>query len=317
MLEFTVQKNDANMRLDKLLRRLMPTLPDSLMYKYLRTKKIKVNKKRAEISYKTVEGDVISCYVPDEFAAAKPKNYDFMSSPAKLDIVFEDQNLILLNKPQGLLCHPDKNEYGDTLLFRFQRYLFEKGEYDPENEQSFKPALCNRIDRNTCGIVIAAKNAESLKILCDKIKAREIDKRYLTAVHGKPPKNKDVITSYLFKDSDKNKVYIENRKTEQNRTIKTGYEVLTHKNGLSLLEIRLYTGRTHQIRAQMAKLGCPIVGDGKYGKLKFRDINRQCLCSYKLTFEFTTDAGILNYLNKKSFEVDDIWFKKELFGGNI
>ena len=315
MLEFTVKENDANMRLDKLLRRLMPTLPDSLMYKYLRTKKIKVNKKRADISYKTAVGDVISCYIPDEFSAAAPKNYDFMSSPAKLDIVYEDQNIILLNKPQGLLCHPDKNEYGDTLLFRFQRYLYEKGEYDPQNEQSFKPALCNRIDRNTCGMVIAAKNAESLKIMCDKIKSREIDKRYLTAVHGKPPKAKDTLTSYLFKDSDKNRVYIQNRKTENNRTIKTGYEVLAQKNGLSLLEIRLYTGRTHQIRAQMAALGCPIVGDGKYGKLKFRDINRQCLCSYKLTFGFLGDAGILTYLNGKSFEIKDIWFKKELFGG--
>ena len=315
MLEFTVKENDANMRLDKLLRRLMPTLPDSLMYKYLRTKKIKVNKKRADISYKTAVGDVISCYIPDEFSAAAPKNYDFMSSPAKLDIVYEDQNIILLNKPQGLLCHPDKNEYGDTLLFRFQRYLYEKGEYDPQNEQSFKPALCNRIDRNTCGMVIAAKNAESLKIMCDKIKSREIDKRYLTVVHGKPPKAKDTLTSYLFKDSDKNRVYIQNRKTENNRTIKTGYEVLAQKNGLTLLEIRLYTGRTHQIRAQMAALGCPIVGDGKYGKLKFRDINRQCLCSYKLTFEFLGDAGILSYLNGKSFEIKDIWFKKELFGG--
>lgn len=315
MLEFTVKENDANMRLDKLLRRLMPTLPDSLMYKYLRTKKIKVNKKRADISYKTAVGDVISCYIPDEFSAAAPKNYDFMSSPAKLDIVYEDQNIILLNKPQGLLCHPDKNEYGDTLLFRFQRYLYEKGEYDPQNEQSFKPALCNRIDRNTCGMVIAAKNAESLKIMCDKIKSREVDKRYLTAVHGKPPKAKDTLTSYLFKDSDKNRVYIQNRKTDANRTIKTGYEVLAQKNGLSLLEIRLYTGRTHQIRAQMAALGCPIVGDGKYGKLKFRDINRQCLCSYKLTFEFSGDAGILSYLNGKSFEIKDIWFKKELFGG--
>ena len=315
MLEFTVKENDANMRLDKLLRRLMPTLPDSLMYKYLRTKKIKVNKKRADISYKTAVGDVISCYIPDEFSAAAPKNYDFMSSPAKLDIVYEDQNIMLLNKPQGLLCHPDKNEYGDTLLFRFQRYLYEKGEYDPQNEQSFKPALCNRIDRNTCGMVIAAKNAESLKIMCDKIKSREVDKRYLTAVHGKPPKAKDTLTSYLFKDSDKNRVYIQNRKTDANRTIKTGYEVLAQKNGLTLLEIRLYTGRTHQIRAQMAALGCPIVGDGKYGKLKFRDINRQCLCSYKLTFGFLGDAGILTYLNGKSFEIKDIWFKKELFGG--
>ena len=221
---------------------------------------------------------------------------------------------MLLNKPQGLLCHPDKNEYGDTLLFRFQRYLYEKGEYDPQNEQSFKPALCNRIDRNTCGMVIAAKNAESLKIMCDKIKSREVDKRYLTAVHGKPPKAKDTLTSYLFKDSDKNRVYIQNRKTDANRTIKTGYEVLAQKNGLTLLEIRLYTGRTHQIRAQMAALGCPIVGDGKYGKLKFRDINRQCLCSYKLTFGFLGDAGILTYLNGKSFEIKDIWFKKELFG---
>lgn len=317
MKEFIITKNDASLRLDKFITKNCPTLPSSLMFKYIRTKRIKVNGKRAEISTRLNEGDTVSAYINDEFFVKLAPKYDFLSAPATLDIVYEDENILLADKKQGVLVHPDKNEYTNTLIARIQHYLYKKGEYDPESENSFRPALANRIDRNTGGIVIAAKNAETLRILCDKIKDREIDKRYLTVVHGTPQKKTDILSGYLKKDEDKNRVYMKNSRTDGAKTVKTKYTVLDSKNGLSLLEIELITGRTHQIRAHMASIGHPLLGEGKYNKSaadKKMGFDKQALYSYSLKFDFKTDAGILNYLNGKRFTVKKVWFAEELFG---
>lgn len=311
MRTITIAKNDAHQRLDKFLTKRFKNMPAALMYKYIRTKYIKLNGKRCEISTRLNEGDVLTLYIKDEFFEEQPDTYDFMKAPVKLDIIYEDENIVLLNKKPGLIVHPDSTYHFDSLIARLQHYLFEKGEYDPKAENSFAPALVNRIDRNTGGIVIAAKTAEALRILNQKLKDRELQKLYLCIAAGIFEKKSDTLTAYLEKNEDKNKVYISQRPFPNCKTIKTKYRVLGEHNGNSLVEVDLLTGRTHQIRAHLAFIGHPLLGDGKYGKNK---INResgckwQALYSYKLTFTFRTDAGELNYLNGKTFEVKSIWF---------
>ncbi len=311
---FVIKANEANQRLDKFITKGMPNLPKSLMYKYIRTKRIKVNGKRAEISTRLNVGDVVDMYINDEFFEKSETRYDFMGASKNLSIVYEDENIMLLNKKVGLLSHPDDNEYTDTLITRVKRYLYEKGEYNPDEETSFTPSLVNRIDRNTSGIVIAAKTAAALRILNQKMKDRELHKYYLCVVHGEIEKKSDTLIGYLIKDEKKNKVTVYTKMREGAKTIKTKYNVLKVRNGLSLVEIELLTGRTHQIRAHFASIGHPLLGDGKYGTNalnKKTGYKKQCLCSYKLTFDFTTDAEELEYLNGKSFEIEDVWFKDE------
>ena len=321
MKSFSISKNDSGQRLDKFITKAVPNLPQSLMYKYIRMKRIKVNGKRGEISLRLNEGDIVDMYINDEFFAPVEEHYDFLAASKKIDIVYEDENILLLDKKVGLLSHPDENEYNDTLITRVKRYLYEKGEYDPKAENSFTPSLVNRIDRNTGGIVIAAKNAESLRILNQKLKDRELEKYYLCVIHGKLAKKSGLLEGWLIKDEKKNKVAVFNQQKNGAKQIRTKYSVISENKNLSLVEVELLTGRTHQIRAHFASIGHPLLGDGKYGTNELNKAHggykKQFLYSYRLRFAFTTDAGMLNYLNGKSFEVPEIWFRTEFLNSNL
>lgn len=311
MKEFTINSNDAEQRLDKFIQKAVPRLPQSMMYKAIRNKRIKINGKRAEISTRLRSGDIVQMYINDEFFDTAAET-EFLAAPAVLDIIYEDDNILLIDKKNGLVVHEDNENTVDTLINRIKHYLYEKGEYNPDEEHSFAPSLCNRLDRNTGGIVIAAKNAESLRILNQKIKDRELEKYYLCITVGIPPRKKDTITAYLEKNSDGNTVRVTDKKTATNKTIVTTYKVLKTNGNLALAEIKLDTGRTHQIRAHMAYIGCPLLGDGKYGINRVNKeykIKTQALYSYKLKFTFTTDGGCLEYLNGKEFEAENVWFK--------
>lgn len=319
MRELTIGANDAGQRLDKFITKTLD-IPQSLLYKSIRLKKIKVNRKRAEISTKLMEGDVVQCFLPEEFFEKKANQNSFESISVHLDIIYEDENILLLNKRPGVSVHEDDKGSTNTLITHIQAYLYQKGEYRPDMEQSFAPALCNRIDRNTGGIVIAAKNAEALRVMNEKIKRREIDKFYLAAVHGAPKPESATIKGYLLKDSKTNTVRVYDKNPPRDaKEIITKYMVVAKRSDSSLIEVELLTGRTHQIRAHMAHIGHPLVGDGKYGVNKndrAKGYKYQALYSYRLRFSFdTSEETCLDYLNGKEFKIPkkDIYFTKEYF----
>ena len=316
MKEFTIGPNDAGQRVDRFLAKAVPLLPASLAQKYIRIKRIKLGGKRVERDTRLKEGDVLQLYINDEFFDKPREDNAYLTvAVPKLNIVYEDEHILLVDKRPGLAVHPhDGAEYGRTLIDHIQSYLYQKREWRPREESAFTPALCNRIDRNTGGIVIAAKTAEALRVMNQKIKDRELDKRYLAIVEGTPRPQKGSLKGYLFKDAKQNRVFVTDTPQPGAKTCQTNYITLASRNGLSLVECELITGRTHQIRAQFAHAGHPLLGDGKYGKLDKRyDRNYQALYSYKLTFCFTTDAGALEYLNGKSFQVKAVDFVQEYF----
>lgn len=319
MRELIIKKNDAGQRLDKFITKTLD-LPTSLLYKSIRLKKIKLNRKRAEANTILREGDTIQCFLAEEFFEKKIDDSSLLRITPKLSIIYEDENIMLLDKRPGVSVHEDENGSTNTLITHIIAYLYQKGEYNPEAEQSFTPALCNRIDRNTGGIVIAAKTAEALRIMNEKIKEREIDKFYLAAVHGIPEKKEDTLYGYLLKDDKNNIVRVYDKNPPKNaKNIITKYKVIAKKADSALLEVELLTGRTHQIRAHMAHIGHALIGDGKYGvnrEDRTRGYKYQALYSYKLRFSFKGEPTALEYLNGKEFSIskNDIYFAKEYFG---
>ena len=319
MKEFTIGKNDAGQRLDRWMAKTLPLLPAPLAQKYIRIKRVKLNGARAQRDTRLKVGDVLQLYINDEFFdQPTPENAFLKLFKPKLDIVYEDEHILLVNKMPGMVVHADETEKVNTLINHIQAYLYQKKEWSPYWENSFAPALCNRIDRNTGGIVIAAKTAEALRVMNQKIRDRELEKLYLCTVLGRPTPSAGTLEGFIVKDEAKKQVSIRSKPVPGGRKAITKYRTLATKGNLSLVECDLITGRTHQSRAMMAHAGHPLLGDGKYGNEK---VNRQygrkhqALWSWKLTFQFTTDAGELDYLNGRSWQVEHVDFVEEYFPG--
>lgn len=296
MREIVAGQNDAGQRLDKFLIKLLKDAPKSMVYKWIRKKRVKINGKRPSINSFINEGDVIELYINDEFFDDNKDIPNHLTKKPKLMIVYEDQNLLIADKPSGMVAHGGE----DSLIAQVQAYLYQKSEYDPLGERTFSPALCNRIDRNTSGLVIAAKNAEALRIINEKIRSREIDKFYVLKTEGVIPQPEGRIEGYTIKNERENKVKFYKQKVDGAKKCVTEFKVLD-KEGT--VEARLITGRTHQIRASFSAIGYPLVGDVKYGATKNGKTDFQDLRAYKLEFNFKTTAGKLDYLNGKVIEV--------------
>ena len=311
---FDVSDGQTPVRVDKYLASHMEYTSRHRIQLAIKKEYIRVNDRVAKANCIVRPGDVIKFVMPYQ-----RRGLEILPEDIPLDIVYEDENILLVDKPVGMVVHEDESGDSDTLINRIKSYLYHKGEYHPESEMSFAPALCNRIDRNTCGIVIAAKNAEALRILNHKIRDRELTKLYLCIACGKVTPDSATLTAYLEKNSDTNTVKISDRKTKNNLTIKTKYKVLAYNGENSLLKVDLLTGRTHQIRAHLAYIGHPLLGDGKYGSNKLNrqyGFKYQALCSYELEFKFTTDAGCISYLDGRKFRAKAPDFVK-MFGDKV
>lgn len=301
--EFIIKENDANQRVDKFIQKTMKTMPKSLMYKYIRNKKIKVNRKRCEISQRLVVGDTVQCYIAEEFFNDQAC-YDFLEVPSTLHIVYEDEHLLIVDKPKGLLAHRDTQDMQDNLADRILHYLYDTKVYDPKQEQSFTPALCHRIDRNTQGIVMAAKTSQALREMNAHIAAHEVIKKYVCICEGRFKKKEATLTHYHRKGED-NTVHIVDEPTLGYKPVSLRYRILDQGVRYALVEVELISGKSHQIRAMMSHEGHPLVGDVKYGAKKDDRKGYQELCAYEVEFHFQGE-GVLQKLNGSIFTLEQV-----------
>lgn len=301
MREFIIKENDKDQRVDKYLTKALPLLPKNLMYKYIRNKKIKVNKSRCDISQRLQIGDVVTMYIAEEFFET-PILMDYLQCKLELSIVYEDEHIIVVYKPSGVSVHADEKYPIENLANAYLKYMVKSKQYDPQIEMSFTPAFVNRLDRNTEGLVIGAKNYHALKVLNEWIRENKIKKSYICLVEGIVKKKKDIVVLYHQKDEMNKKARVSQFEKDGYKEMKTKYEVLSILDTMSILDVELLSGRFHQIRATFAHLKHPLIGDVKYGAKKQRN-EYQALCAYKIKFT-EVDDQVLGYLQNKVIELE-------------
>lgn len=305
MKQIEISDNDSGQRLDKYLLKYFNKATKSFIYKMLRKKRIKLNGGKAEGNEMLSDGDTIQMYLSEETMESFMEEKSVSDVKRTFDIVYEDENILVVNKPAGLLSHAEKKDDSNTLIDQILSYLNENGEYVPQKDSTFTPALCNRLDRNTSGIVIAGKNSDAVRQLNAAIKDKKIRKYYKTLVCGKVTEGKR-LESFYEKDGNKNKAYVSDK--NGGKKIITVFKPLKHTDKYSLLEIELITGKSHQIRLHLKSEGIPIIGDIKYGNAAENrafekiGVKRQLLHAYKTVINGMN--GKLEYLNGKEIFAD-------------
>lgn len=317
MVSLTIKKNDANQRLDRFLLKMFPDLSRATIFKMIRTKKIKLNNTKTSFDVRLNEGAVLTVDIKkDSDITTKTENFDFMKASDKIKIAYHDDNIIVVDKPIGLIVHSDNKHEYDTLINRVLKYLYKFHYYDPLDEQSFRPSLAHRLDLNTAGLIVVAKTAPALRELNQLFKENAIERRYLALVYGDIKPKKDEVKVWLKKDFD-NTMLVTNYQTNDNKVAITKYEQIAYiDHRYSLVDVELLTGRTHQIRATFNYLGYPLVGEQKYTSKKVDknpNFTTQCLASYYICFHVDKNS-LFGYLNNQPFKLGykDIWFLKDV-----
>lgn len=282
MREIEIGSFEAGQRLDKFLEKYMDLAPKSFFYKMLRKKNITLNGKKAEGSERLNEKDVVKLFLAEEtienFRSKKEQSLtDFHDLSEELDIIYENAHVVLINKPAGMLSQKAQKE-DVSLVEHLISYLVNKGDITKGQLATFRPGICNRLDRNTSGIIVAGKSLYGLQTMSVMIKERDLDKYYYTVVKDCIEK-KQTIHGYLYKQSNRNKVVITTEPVENGEYIETEYQPIACNGSYTLLRVKLITGRSHQIRAHLQSIGHPVIGDGKYGDVL---VNKEMKKKYKL-----------------------------------